>query len=90
MATMAIRHPVQEYATWRKVYDEVEDLRAKHNYTGDRVLRDAEDASTLLVLHEFASIDEARAFAGDPGLKQAMENAGVAGPPRIEFYDEVE
>ena len=29
-ATLAIRHHVRDYAAWRKVYDEVEPLRAQH------------------------------------------------------------
>jgi len=88
MATMVIRHPVVDYGSWRAVYDEVAPLRDRHGCTAERVLRDADDPETVLVLHDFPTLDGARSFAADPGLKAAMQRAGVAGPPRTEFYAE--
>lgn len=90
MATLVVRHAVASYAPWRRVYDEVQGLRAKHGLTGERVLQDAGDADTILVLHEFPTVGQAEAFATDPGLADAMARAGVAGPPRIEIYSEVD
>lgn len=87
MATMVIRHPVADYGSWRTVYDGAgASLRDAHGCTSQRVLRDASDPDTILVLHDFPTLDAARSFAGDPSLKAAMDRAGVAGPPRIEFY----
>ena len=37
------------------------------------------------MIHRFPSIDQAQAFAGSDGLREAMANAGVQGPPRIEI-----
>ena len=88
MATMVIRHPVADYGSWRAVYDEVAPLRDRHGCTAERVLRDADDPETVLVLHDFPTLDGARSFSADPGLKAAMQRAGVAGPPRTEFYAE--
>jgi hypothetical protein len=89
MATMVIRHPVEGYESWRKVYDGAATLRGRHGVTADRVLRDSADPATLLILHEFPTVEAAHAFAGDPELEATMKQAGVAAPPRIEFYDEV-
>jgi hypothetical protein len=89
MATMVIRHSITDYDRWRQVYDQSDPLRIQHGFTGGRIFRDAGDASTLLIVQEFESLGQAQSFASDPGLKAAMERAGVAGPPRIEFYDEV-
>ena len=33
-ATLVVRHNVHDYAAWRKVYDELEPLRAQHGCTG--------------------------------------------------------
>ncbi len=85
MATLVIRHGVANYDSWRTTYDDAETLRTKHGCTQDRVLRDPND-DELLVVHEFPDLDAARAFADDPELAQAMQTAGVTGPPRIEFY----
>ena len=38
-ATLAVRHNVRDYAAWRKVYDELETLRARHGCTAHRVMR---------------------------------------------------
>lgn len=42
----------------------------------------------MLVLHRFATIEQAEAFAGSQELREAMSRAGVAGPPRIEIVVE--
>ena len=87
MATMLVKHPVVDYASWRAVYDEVAPLRAQYGCTADRVIRDAADPDQLLVLHEFPTLDDARSFSGDPALGAAMARAGVVGKPTIEFYE---
>ena len=44
-----------------------------------------EDPNTVLVLHRFATIDEAHAFFDNADLKQAMQDAGVdmSTPPGV-------
>lgn len=85
-ATLIVRHPVSDYAAFRTVYDEVGSLRDSHGCTAERVLVAPDDGNDVLVLHEFPSVSQAEAFAGDPALKDAMGRAGVAGPPRIEIF----
>jgi hypothetical protein len=85
-ATLIVRHPVKDFASWKVVYDEVGTLRDQHGCTEDRVLQAPGDANDVLAIHEFPSVGQAEAFASDPALKSAMERAGVAGPPRIEIY----
>jgi hypothetical protein len=85
-AILAVRHQVSDYAAWRKVYDEVEPLRAQYGCTAQRVLRLAEDGNDLFVTHEFPSAAQASSFAGDPELREAMDRAGVQGMPRIELF----
>ena len=74
-ALSIVKHPVADYAAWRTVYEEVQPLRDKH-------------PNNVTVLHWFPSAGEAEAFATDPGLKEAMQRAGVTGPPRIEIVVE--
>ena len=85
-ATLVVRHTVNDYATWRPVYDELESLRLKHGCTEKRVLASPEDANDLLITHDFPTVEQARAFADDPALREGMERAGVAGAPRIEIF----
>jgi hypothetical protein len=41
----------------------------------------------VLVIHEFATVQQAEAFASDPALKSAMHQGGVTSPPRIEIFE---
>src|SRR6516165_2499998 len=88
-ATLAIRHHVRDYAAWRKVYDEVEPLRAQHGCIAQRVMRLPDDGNELLVTHDFASAEQAGSFAHDPALQEAMGRSGVEGAPRIEIFTDV-
>ncbi len=86
-ATLIVRHPVADYAAWRKVYDDVDDLRNSHGCTAERVLVATEDANVVAAIHEFSSVEQAQEFASDPALKDVMERAGVVGAPRIEIFE---
>ena len=85
-ATLIVRHPVTDFATWKVVYEELGALRDQHGCTDQRVLQVPDNAKDVLVIHDFPSVGKAEAFASDPALKSGMERAGVAGPPRIEIY----
>ena len=88
-ATLIVRHPVQDYTTWRAVYDgpDVAALHSKHGVSNARVARGTQDTGDVLVSHDFDTVAAAEAFAGDPDLKSVMDNAGVAGAPRIEIFE---
>ena len=88
-ATLAIRHHVGDYAAWRKVYDEVEPLRAQYGCITQRVMRLPDDGNELFVSHDFPTVEQASSFAHDPGLREAMQRAGVEGAPRIEIFTDV-
>ena len=72
-ATLAVRHNVGDYATWRKVYDELEPLRAQHGCTAARVMRMPEDGHDLFITHEFPTAEQAGSFAHDPALRAGMQ-----------------
>lgn len=88
MATVAVRHRVNDYDAWKIVYDEHGTNRNELGCTGYEILRDDADPNEVLVLTHWPSMKNARAFASDPSLGEAMSRAGVVGAPRIEFYDE--
>lgn len=88
-AILVVRHHVRDYAAWRKVYDELEPLRAQHGCTAQRVMQLPDDGNELLVTHEFPTAEQAGSFAHDPGLREGMGQAGVDGAPRIEIFTDV-
>ena len=88
-ATLTVRHNVEDYAAWRKVYDELESLRVQHGCTGQRVMQVPGDGNDLFIIHEFPSAEQAGSFAHDPALRDGMGQAGVQGVPRIEIFTDV-
>lgn len=87
-ALMIVRHPVNDYAAWRSVYEDVQPLRDAHGVTEATVLRDPENKNDLTVLHWFPSTAQATAFASSADLKSAMQRAGVNGAPSIAIVEE--
>jgi len=88
-AILTVRHNVEDYAAWRKVYDEAEALRAQHGCIAARVLRLPDDENDLLVTHDFPTVEQAESFAHDPALREIMGRAGVQGVPQIEIFTDV-
>jgi uncharacterized protein (DUF1330 family) len=87
MAISLVLHRVDDYDTWREMYDSVADLQTAGGVITESVHRMAGDPDNVLVLHEFESIATAQEFFANPELLAAMRQGGVKGEPRIEFYE---
>jgi quinol monooxygenase YgiN len=92
MSTIAVvRHRVNDFDAWKKVYDEFAPIQAEHGVRGHQVLRLIEDPNTVIVTHSFDSPKAATAFFAMPELKAAMIEAGVdADSLEVSYFDEVE
>ena len=88
-ACLAVRHHVHDYASWRKVYDELEPLRAQHGCVAQRVMQLSGDENEVFVTHDFPTAEQADSFAHDPALREGMGRSGVEGMPRIEIFTDV-
>lgn len=85
MATLFVRHTVENYASWRSVYDSIDDARRAMGVTAASVWQAADNPNDVTVTHDFATVEAAQAFAGSPELGEAMHRAGVVGAPTIWF-----
>ena len=88
MVRMFVRHNVADYDAWRKVYDEFDEERRPMGVTGDAVFQSVDDPNDVTVWHDFAGVDEARAFVSSDALRNAMQRAGVQGEPQIWYVNE--
>jgi quinol monooxygenase YgiN len=89
MALAVILHRVGNYDEWRKVYEEVEPLQKSAGVLEESVYRMTDDPNHVLVLHRFATADEAEAFLSSPELREAMGRAGVQPDTlRTELFEE--
>lgn len=80
-----VQHKVKDYATWRKAYNAFDAMRKKMGVTAQSVYRIDGEPNNVMITHDFATMDKAKAFAGSMELKETMEKAGVDGAPTIWF-----
>jgi hypothetical protein len=78
MATMFVRHKVNDYDHWKRAYDDFAAARKESGVT------------SAIITHQFKDVGTAKAFADSEKLKSAMMDAGVTGPPEIWFSEDIE
>lgn len=85
MVRLFVRHPVGDYAKWKKFYDEFDEERKGMGVTDHAVFQDVENPNDVTVWHDFTDVESARAFMESPRLREVMAEAGVAGEPMTWF-----
>jgi quinol monooxygenase YgiN len=82
-ARLFARHEVANYGAWRKAFDAFAPTQKKLGVVASSVYQAADNSNDVTVIHDFKSVDKAKAFAASPELKAAMEKAGVKGAPQV-------
>lgn len=80
---MFVHHEVADYGTWRKSYDAFAPTQKKLGVIYQAVYQSTDDPNDVTVIHDFRSLEKAKAFAASAELKAAMEKSGVKGSPQI-------
>jgi quinol monooxygenase YgiN len=80
---MFVRHEVADYGTWRKAFDSFAPMQKKMGVIYKAVYQSTDDPNDVTIIHDFHSLEAAKAFAAAPELKAAMEKSGVKGAPQI-------
>jgi quinol monooxygenase YgiN len=80
---MFVRHEVADYGAWRKSYDSFLPTQKKLGVTYQAVYQSTENPNDVTVIHDFHSLEKAKAFVASADLKAAMEKSGVKGAPQI-------
>ncbi len=89
MAQLYVHHKVEDYTKWRKVFDEMDGTRRSMGETGLRVYHTAASPNEIVVITDWGTADQARAYAQSPGLKEAMQRAGVISLPDVLILEEL-
>ncbi len=84
---MMVRHSVADYAAFKTAYMAHDSMRKASGVTSLALGRGMDDQNKVIVLTEISDVQKAKDFAASPGLKEAMEKAGVTGPPTIDFMN---
>ena len=80
-----VRHEIGDYAAWRKIYEGNESFRKKMGVLSQEIYRSVDNPNEVTVIHDFKTLEKARAWASSSELKAALQKAGVTGTPQIWF-----
>lgn len=84
MAYVLIEHRVGDFETFRQVYQDDAERRARLGSRGGAVYRVADEPGNVIVVLEWDTLEQAREFAGSLELDQALEWAGSdVSTPRV-------
>jgi len=85
MVTLFGRHPIDDYGTWRKVFDEYYPVRKQAGVVHEVVYRSVDNPNDITMLFDFETIESARAFPNIGELRAAFRKAGSIGTPLLWF-----
>lgn len=82
---MFVRHDVADYSAWRKGYNAYAPTQKKMGVFFEAVYQSPDNPNDVTVIHDFHSLEKAKAFAASADLKETMGKLGVKGAPQIWF-----
>lgn len=89
MAHVIGRVKVKDYDQFAKAFAAKAEARKAKGCERVTILRDPADRNSLVLLMIWATLDAAKAFLGNPELKQYQKDvAGVVDGPHITFYED--
>jgi hypothetical protein len=88
-ATLYIRHPVLNYAEWRRAFDDHAPTRERYGLTVLRVQHAVGNPLEIIITLEAKDLARAREFVDSDDLRTAIMRAGVAGRPEIWWAEEI-
>ena len=84
---LSVVHHVKDFDAWLKVFDsERKETRAGYGLIDRGIARGIDDPNIVHVLFAVSDMAKAKARIGSPEMKKLMTDAGVDGPPTINFY----
>ena len=88
MTYIYVRQNVEDYAKWKGVFDNHAATRQTDGATDEvYVMHNVDDPNEITVILGWNDVAKARAYTQSASLKEAMQKAGVTGPPEIRFLE---
>ncbi len=89
MAHVIGRVTVEDYDRFEKAFAAKAEARKAKGCERVSIYRDPADRNSLLLYMRWATLDGAKAFLGNPELKQYQKDvAGVVDGPHVTFYED--
>ena len=89
MQYVLIIHEVENYAAWKKVFDNAANIRKEAGERSYQVLKYDNEPNKIVHFSAWTSIADAKAFFESPRLVKIREEAGVKAPEFI-YLDQLE
>lgn len=89
MIHVLIIHEVEDYETWKKVFDNAADIRKKAGERSYQVLKYESEPNRIVHFSVWTSTNDAKAFFESPELVKIREMAGVKVPEFI-YLEQIE
>lgn len=83
MSYILIIHEVEDYPTWKEIFDRAAGIRQAAGERSFQVLAYAERPNKIVHFSQWTSIDAAKIFFESPELVKIREQAGVKAPEFI-------
>ena len=88
MTQVLIKHRVNDYDQWKEAFDNFADFRKSSGEKSYHIWHSADEPNDLTLLFEWDAKDRAEQFLASDELKSAMQKAGVAEEPKIQFLNQ--
>lgn len=85
MATILIRHTVEDFEQWKPGFDDHDSTRKEYGQLGYQLYKGSEDPNEVVALLYWDSVENAQRFIEESDLTEVMEEVGVVGEPEILF-----
>lgn len=82
---MIVTHTVANLEAWLAGYQAAAPVQKQAGIIGQAANQSLDAPNTVVVYHQAESHDALKAFMGNPGLKDAMQKAGVTSEPQVMF-----
>ena len=89
MVQVLVHYEVADYNSWRAVFDAALDFRHQGGEQSCRAFRKMGDPNNLTLLFEWEDLARAQCYMNSDELRKKMKQAGVIGPPEIQYLSEM-
>lgn len=83
MNYLIVKHKVENYDQWKKVFDSGAGGIEETGFQIQNILRDADDPNMIVLFFKLDDIEKAKAFTDTPEAYKGSEKAGVIGIPEV-------
>ena len=83
MKYVLIIHEVEDYLSWKKIFDNASEVRKKAGEISYQVLKYENDANKIVHFSAWNSLENAKLFFNSPKLVKIRADAGVKSPDFI-------